>query len=394
MKDTIKVILIDPIDESRLALLRVISGVPDLWLAEVCGAYQGAANRVAEIQPDLAIVVMDSDSEQAFDLIQQVIQQSPNIVVLPASKQHDTSVILRVIRAGAREFLTLPTRPEELLESVNRITTRKDEKPEEVNRGPQLIAVTAAAGGVGCTSLAVNLATTLAKASAHETILVDFDLMFGSIDACLDIVTDNTLQGIVQSVDRLDQTLLKRSLTRHSSGLYLLPHPTAMEESAQIDPEALRRVMMMLKASFPTVIIDTSKGLQSSDFLAFEMADVILLAVQLDLTCLRNTARLLHLFQQFDGLTDRVRLVVNRSGAHDSEISLKKAEETLQMPVAWQIPNATKSFNLARARGVPLDEVASGSKAHQAILEIARSLRPYPVLEPSKPRKGLFAAFF
>ncbi|AGA26298.1 AAA family ATPase [Singulisphaera acidiphila] len=394
MKDTIRVILIDPIDESRLALLRVISGVPDLWLAEVCGAYQGAANRVAEIQPDLAIVVMDSDSEQAFDLIQQMTQQSPNVVVLPASKQHDTSVILRVIRAGAREFLTLPTRPEELLESVNRITTRKDEKPEEVKRGPQLIAVTAAAGGVGCTSLAVNLATTLAKASAHETILVDFDLMFGSIDACLDIVTDNTLQGIVQSVDRLDQTLLKRSLTRHSSGLYLLPHPTAMEESAQIDPDALRRVMMMLKASFPTVIIDTSKGLQSSDFLAFEMADVILLAVQLDLTCLRNTARLLHLFQQFEGLTDRVRLVVNRSGAHDSEISLKKAEETLQMPVAWQIPNATKSFNLARARGVPLDEVASGSKAHQAILEIARSLRPYPVLEPSKPRKGLFAAFF
>lgn len=147
MKDTIRVILIDPIDESRLALLRVISGVPDLWLAEVCGAYQGAANRVAEIQPDLAIVVMDSDSEQAFDLIQQMTQQSPNVVVLPASKQHDTSVILRVIRAGAREFLTLPTRPEELLESVNRITTRKDEKPEEVKRGPQLIAVTAAAGG-------------------------------------------------------------------------------------------------------------------------------------------------------------------------------------------------------------------------------------------------------
>ena len=167
-----------------------------------------------------------------------------------------------------------------------------------------------------------------------------------------------------------------------------------MEESAQIDAEALRRVMMMLKAAFPTVIIDTSKGLQSSDFLAFEMSDIILLVVQLDLTCLRNTARLLHLFQQFEGLTDRVRLVVNRSGAHDSEISLKKAEETLQMPVSWQIPNATKSFNLARARGVSLDEVASGSKAHQAILEIARALRPFPVLEESKPRKGLFAAFF
>lgn len=394
MKDAIRIILIDPIDESRLTLLRVISGVSELWLAEVCGAYQGAAKRVAEINPDVAIVVMDADSELAFDLIQQILQHSPDVVVLPASKQHDTSVILRVIRAGVREFLTLPTRSEELLESINRIATPKAAKAEAGDRGPQLITVTAAAGGVGCTSLAVNLATTLAKASAHETILVDFDLMFGSIDACLDLVTDNTLQGIVQSVDRLDQTLLKRSLTRHSSGLYLLPHPTTMEESAQIDPEALRRVLMMLKASFPSVIVDTSKGLQSSDFLAFELSDVILLVVQLDLTCLRNTARLLHLFQQYEGLTDRVRLVVNRLGAHESEISLKKAEETLQMPISWQIPNATKSFTLARARGVPLDEVASGSKAHQAILEIARALRPFPVVEESKPRKGLFAAFF
>jgi pilus assembly protein CpaE len=394
MKDAIKIILIDPIDESRLTLLRVISGVTELWLAEVCGAYQGAARRVTEINPDLAIVAMDSHPEQAFELIQEIIKSSPNVVVLPASKSHDTSLILRVMRAGCREFLSLPAGADELLESVNRLITRRVEKPEEVNRGPQIISVTAAAGGVGCTSLAVNLATTLAKASTHETILVDFDLMFGSIDACLDLVTENTLQGIVQNVDRLDQTLLKRSLTRHSSNLFMLPHPTTMEESAQIDPDALRRVLMMLKAAFPTVIIDTSKGLQSSDFLAFEMSDVILLVVQLDLTCLRNTARLLHLFQQFDGLTDRIRLVVNRSGAHESEISLRKAEETLQMPIAWQIPNATKAFHMARAKGVPLDEAAPGSKAHQAVLEIARELRPFPVAEISKPRRGLFAAFF
>lgn len=394
MKDAIRVILVDPVDDSRLALLRVISGVSELWLAEVCGAYQGASRRIGEINPDLAIVVMDSHPEQAFNLIQSIIQECPNVVVLPASKHHDTAMILRVIRAGAREYLTLPTGPDEILESVKRLITKRVDKPEESTRGPQMITVTAAAGGVGCTSLAVNLATTLAKSTADETILVDFDLMFGSIDACLDLVTDNTLQGIVQNVDRLDQTLLKRSVTKHPSGLYMLPHPTAMEDSAKLDPEALRRVLMMLKAAFSTVIIDTSKGLQSSDFLAFEMADVILMVVQLDLTCLRNTARLLHLFQQFDGLTERVRLVINRSGSHESEISLKKAEETLQMPISWQIPNATKAFHAARAKGVPLEEVAPGSKAHQVVLEIARSLRPFPLNGEAKPRKGLFAAFF
>jgi pilus assembly protein CpaE len=167
-----------------------------------------------------------------------------------------------------------------------------------------------------------------------------------------------------------------------------------MEDAAKIDPDALRRLLTLLKAAFPSVIIDTSKGLQSSDFAAFEMADVILVVLQLDLTCLRNTARLMQLFQQFEGLPERVKLVVNRSGSHDSEISHKKAEETLRMPISFHVPNATKLFFAARAKGVPIDAIATGSKAHQAILQIARSVRPYPAVEEAKPRRGLFAAFF
>ena len=127
------------------------------------------------------------------------------------------------------------------------------------------------------TSLAVNLATSLAAAEEHETILLDFDLIFGSVDACLDIVTDNTLYTVLQNFDRLDLTLLKRSMTRHASGLYVLPHPVAIEDVAKIDPETLQRLLGLLKAAFGTLVIDTSKGLQSSDFVAFEIADVILM---------------------------------------------------------------------------------------------------------------------
>jgi pilus assembly protein CpaE len=394
MKDAIRVLLVDPIEETRQTLHRML-GVPgSIWLAEVCDEYEGMARRIAEVAPDLAIVVVDDDPMQAINLIQMIVQNSPNIAVLPASQVCDSSVILRVVRAGAREFLTLPTTSDELLETIKRLI-RREESLVASNRGPQLIAVTGAAGGVGCTTLAVNLATTLAKSSPHEVVLVDLDLMFGSVDACLDIIPAHTMHDVIQNIDRLDQTLLKRSLTRHSSGLYVLPHPVVMEDSANVDPETLRRLLMLLKAGFSTILIDTSKGLQSSDFVAFEMADLILMVVQLNLTCLRNTARLLQLFQQFDGLSDRVRLVINRTVSHDSEISLKKAEETLKKPISWQMPNATKVFRVARAKGVPVDEVAPGRKLHQVILEIARALRPFPPDEEKiKPRKGLFAAFF
>jgi pilus assembly protein CpaE len=395
MKDAIQVVLVDPINESRQAVQKQLSGISTVWLAEACPTYQGAAKRIAEIVPDLVVVNVDEDAAQSVNLIGTLVQNLPNVAVLPASRIRDSSLILRVVRAGAREFLTLPASDEDVLETINRLICRKGESREaSTTKGPQVIAITGAAGGVGCTTLAVNLATTLAKASADEVVLTDFDLMLGSLDACLDIIPDHTLQGVVQNIDRLDLTLLKRSMTRHSSGLYVLPHPVAMEDAAKLDPESLRRVLQLLKAAFPTVIIDTSKGLQSSDFIAFEMADIILIVLQLDLTCLRNTSRLLHLFQQFDGLPERLRLVVNRAGSHESEISAKKAEETLKMPISWHIPNSAKTVHAARAKGVPIEAVAPGSRVHQAILEIAKGVKPAPAPEEIKPRRGLFAAFF
>lgn len=395
MKESIQTVLVDPVDESRAGLQALLGGVASVWLAEACPAYSGAPRRVAEIAPSLVVVNLDADPAQALNLLQALVQTHPGLAVLPVSRVRDSSLILQAVRAGAREFVTLPADPADLAVTLDRLVVhRRDGAKAQAPKGPHVIAVTGAAGGIGCTTLAVNLATTMAKAAGQEVVLADFDLMLGSLDACLDIIPDQTIQGVVQNIDRLDLTLLKRSMTRHNTGLYVLPHPVLMEEAAKLDPEALRRVLGLLKSAFPTVVIDTSKGLQSSDFIAFEMADVILIVLQLDLTCLRNTARLLHLFGRFEGFTERVRLVVNRGGSHESEISLKKAEETLKMAVSYQVPNATKVVNLARAKGVPIDVVAQGSRVHQAVLGIAAGLKPAPAAAGAQGRRGLFAAFF
>jgi pilus assembly protein CpaE len=394
MKDAIRVLLVDPVDESRLALQQLLGGLGSVWLAETCVTYQVTAKRVSEVLPNLVIIAVDPDPNQAVSLIQTIVQNNPGVVVLPASRLHDSGLILRVVRAGAREFLTLPADPTEVQEVIGRLFEGQATPHASAQKGPQVVAITGAAGGVGCTSLAVNLATTLARTAGSEVVLADFDLMLGAVDACLDVVTEQTLMGIVQNIDRLDLTLLKRSLVRHSSGLYVLPHPIAMDDAAKIDPEVLRRVLTLLKSAFPTVVVDTSKGLQSSDFVAFEMADVILVVLQLDLTCLRNTSRLLRLFQQFDGVPERIKLVANRVGSHDSEISIKKAEETLKMPISWQIPNETKLFSVARAQGVPIESISAGCRTQQLILNMARSLQPNPAPALAKPRRGLFAAFF
>ncbi len=370
MKEAIRVVLIDPMDDSRPALQSLLSGLGAVWLTEVCARYAGAAKAVAEQMPDLTIVNLDADPEQAIMLIAELHRAAPGAAILPASRVRDGDIILRVIRAGAREFLTLPADPEELLAAIERLVRPAHEGASRL--GGRVVSFVGASGGVGCTSVAVHLATLLAREQSCSVALADFDLLLGAVDACLDIVPDYTLLEVAQNADRLDLTLLKRSLTRHSSGLYVLPRPIALEDAAKIDPEALRRVIALLKAAFGIVLIDPSKGLQASDFVAFEMSDLIILVVQLELTCLRNTGRLLQLFRQFDGLIDRVRVVVNRAGFRDCEISSKKAEETLNLPISWEITNSSREFASARARGIPLDVAAPKCHALRSLRDMAR----------------------
>lgn len=396
MKSMIRVVLVDPNEESRQSLQRLLGGLGSIWLAEAFASYQAAASSLAELAPDLTLVVLDSDADQGVALIQAVVRDRPESIVLPASRSRDSDLILRSIRAGAREFLTLPADLDELLGAIHRLVPDSRSSGTSARRGSQVVAIAGAAGGIGCTTLAVNLATNLAAEPDSSVALADFDLLLGAVDICLDIIPDQTLMQVVQNVDRLDLTLLKRTLTRHVSGLHVLPHPVAMEDVARIDPEALRRAVGLLKAAYQTVIIDTSKALQASDFIAFEMADTILLVIQLELSCLRNSARLLQLFRQYEGMAERVRVVVNRAELSVSEISLKKAEETLNLPASFQIPNAFRAFSRSQARGVPIEMEAPGSKAHQAILEIARGLRPPVPAGPKgpRPRSRLAALFF
>jgi pilus assembly protein CpaE len=393
MKDLIRIVLIEPNGESRETLRRLLGTIGGFWVAEALESYQGAATRIGEIAPDLTIIALDHDPQPAIELIGAVTKANPHAAVLPASRNSDSALILRAIRAGAREFLTLPTDPVEVHEIIGRLLQGRAELQATAAHSRHVVAVIGASGGVGVTTVAVNLAASLASDKGQETLLLDLDLVFGSVDAALDIVTDHTLYSVLQNFERLDATLLKRSMTRHASGLYVLPRPQAIEEIAKVDPDTLQRLLGLLKATFGTVVIDTSKGLQPADTLAMEIADTILVVIQLDLTSLRNTARLIGLFQQFDGLVDRVKLVVNRIGSSDAEISQAKAEETLKMPVSWQIPNTTKVFQAARIKGVPIADIAKGTRPHQIFLEMARAMRP-PAEQPAKPRKGFFAALF
>jgi pilus assembly protein CpaE len=237
-----------------------------------------------------------------------------------------------------------------------------------------VIAVAGAIGGVGTTSLAVNLGCALAKSAKNSVALIDLDLCLGDADVVLDAIPDYTLVDVAQNVTRLDFTLLKRSLTKHASGLYLLPRPVQIEDSRLVTPEDLQRVIGLMKAMFTHLVVDLSKGYTAVDMVALEMATQILLVTQLDLPCLRNVVRLMMSFNEMKGLADKVKIVVNRVGLDTGQITLKKAQDTIGREIFWQLPNDYRTMIEVRNNGVPLIEHCPKAAITQSIIALTEAI--------------------
>jgi pilus assembly protein CpaE len=269
-------------------------------------------------------------------------------------------------------------------------------------RGPaqasMSIAILGSRGGVGCTSLAVNLGCCLAQDPDNAVALVDLDLALGDADVALDLIPDHTLADLALQIERLDMAFLRRALVKHeATGLSLLAHPMQMQDVGLIHEDHLQRLLNLLRAAYTHVILDLSKGLTPTDLTALRMADVILLIAQLELSSLRNVVRMLMTLGAEEGLSDKVKVVMNRTGSDfmEGEISLKKAEETIGKPVFWQIPNDAKAMIGSRNAGVPLIQHAPRSKVHTALMGLAGALSGKSNGDqPAKPGKTSLVDIF
>ena len=398
-KDVQRIAIVDPSDATREPLRNLLLGVEAVWLEAECSRYEFFIDVAKQSNPDLAVIALDADHGKALALIQQLTQELPTMPILAVSSRGEGQSILQALRAGAKEFLTAPVVLEELLTALSRLKVSRvapDGTPSpnsQSNVQSLVVSVIGSRGGVGATSIAVNLGCNLAQDGVSNVALVDLDLALGDADVALDLIPDYTLADVAMNIDRLDMTFLRRSLCKHACGLSVLPHPVQMEDIALIHEDHLGRVIGLLRASYSHLIFDLSKRFTPTDLTAMRMSDVILLICQLELTSLRNVVRMLHTFGQEEVLAEKVKVIVNRVGTDDGEISLKKAEETIGKPIFWQVPNDYKSMMGSRNAGEPLLVHAPRSKTQLSLVALAQTLcSKDPHQEaPKKEKKGFFS---
>lgn len=374
MPSVLRIAVVDPKDASRDALKTMLLGLDSVWLEAECSRYEFFGDVIGQTNPEVGFVALDSNPDKALDLVGSLSKSAPDCAILVTSSSTDGNLILRAMRAGAKEFLTQPIKPEDLAAALQRVSRQRFGSTGGSARGCTVIALTGATGGVGTTSLAVNLGCALAADQANSVVLLDLDLCLGDADVFLDTIPEYTLSDVAQNINRLDLTLLKRSLTKHDTGLYLLPRPVQLEDARGITADQLSRVLGLLRASFTHVIIDTSKGFNELDMHALRESDTVLLVTQLDLPCLRNVVRLMASFKDTGKFDDRVKIVVNRVGYDTGQISLRKAQETIGRDIYWQVPNDYRVMIEVRNNGVPLVQQAPRAAITQSLNQLAAAL--------------------
>ena len=398
MSNVFRVVLVDPDDSARDIIKSVLLNIESLWLEADCSRYEFFGDIVAQTTPDIALINIDSDPEKGIQVLTQIRQDFPSVVVMVVSESADGQLILSAMRSGAQEFLSLPLSASELTEAINRITSTGGAGSPDGTLNNRVIAVGGVSGGVGSTSIAVNMAAALAGDPERSVVLVDLDVALGDADIFLDSIPEYSLADVTQNIDRLDLALLKKSLTKHESGVYLLPRPVQLQDNDLIRADDLSRVIGLLKSSFTHLVFDMSKAYNELDRVALGAATDVLLVTQLDLPCLRNVVRLMMSFEEYENLKEKTKIIVNRAGLDSGQISMNKAQETIGGEFYWQIPNDFGLMVDVRNNGVPLVIQAPKASITRSIIELCEKLNGNihgdddgKRTDKSKPqKKGLF----
>jgi pilus assembly protein CpaE len=330
--------------------------------------------------PDLIIFELDEDRDKTFAQIQAVLSTSPATEVFLTATRHDSDLLLQAIRTGVKEFIPQPIQEDELRQAFRRCKDRnREQKNTAAEEGGKLINIIGGKGGVGTTTIAVNLASSLVDASRdHSVVLVDLNPQFGDVGLFLDLTPTHTFGDVTKNISRLDPTFLMSVLTKHNSGLNVLPSANVIEEIGVLTAESAVKTLDLLKSTFDYVVVDSGHSLDDITIATLNMSSSVFIVTSLTLPILRNTKRFLDIFSDLGHDANEIKVVVNRYHAKNVDVSLKDLENVLKQKPHWMIPNDYFTSLSAINKGEPISSISKRSEIAKSFAKLAESLQDKP----------------
>jgi len=325
---------------------------------------------------NLLILEIGEDLEKDFDLVHSI--QASGLVqdFFLTSTRMEPEFLIRALRAGAREFFAQPVKKEEVTAAVKKFLERRkfgDAFGRKPGKKGKIINVIGSKGGVGTTTVAVNLAASLVRSSSNpeSVVLMDMNSLFGEIPIFLNMQPEFNWAEVARNISRLDSHYLMSILSKHKNGLYILPSPTGLDGMGVSTPEFIERILGLMKQVFDFIVIDGGQSLDEVSLKILEMTDFLCLIAILSLPCLTNVKRLLRTFEKLGyPRNEQIRIIINRYHKK-SLISLKDAETALDQKISGLIDNDYPNTMSAINQGKTLESVAPGAEVTKNIKSLA-----------------------
>ena len=370
----LRAVLVDSDAGARAATRRLLVDIPTITLV---GEYSGLAEALlhaASTRPDLLVVEVDADespaASPAVTAIEQLARKLPETAILATGHGVSAELVVRVLRAGALEFLRRPVERVDLVAALEKLARfRGSALPRNPGR---ITSVFAAKGGLGATTLAINLGVSMAERAEGKTLLVELDTRQSDIVTFLDLRPRYSILDVVENIGRMDESLLRGLLTRHASGLWTVPGPTRLERG-QFSPEQVSGAIEVLRSYFDHVLMDLRHDFDPGTIAALEASDVILFVTSLDVAALRSGAAALAAFRHLGLDSKKIKVVVMRDGTGD-DVTVRHARNTLGLPVYWRTPNDYPTVVASINAGRPVVSTSPRAKISKNLRELAETL--------------------
>jgi pilus assembly protein CpaE len=291
---------------------------------------------------------------------------------------------VRFMRAGVREFFTLPLDPAEVSAALMRASTRRAAPPQDEKKTGKLFVFLGSKGGCGVTTLASNFALALAQESDSTTLLIDLGLPLGDVAINLGIVTEYSIATALENPARLDANLLSTLVSKHSSGLSVLPAATDLSD-AQATKEAVDKLLRVTRDIYDFVVVDAGSRLDLMRSTLFEVSSTVYLVSQVGISELRNANRMISKF--FITRDESLQIVLNRYKTNDLLFDEAQIAKALTRPAQWKIPDDYAATRRTRETATPM--VMVDSTISQTIRLMAKTAAG--LLPEKNGKKGFFS---
>ncbi len=342
---------------------------------------------------DILFLEMGKEPKVALQLAKTLKESGITREVFLTSSNKDPEILIEAIRTGIKEFFPQPINKEDVRNAMIKIKRGKGEGTDgnAVQNG-KIINVFGSKGGVGTTTIAVNLATSLATmGDSSKVALIDMKPIFGDVSTILNLETPYSWLEITKNISRLDPTYLMSVLTRHPSGVYVLPSPVELTNGHTVNPQALATLLKLMQTMFDFIVIDSGPSFDDTFGAVMKISDTVFLVGELSISSIINIKKLQNTFREFGfPEKEKIRIIVNRF-TRNSEISLKDAEKSLNKRIMFSIPNAYQITMNAANQGKPFSTEGQGTEIWKKYRELASTFLVNGEEKKSKKKeKGAF----